>query len=104
MAIKEVIEDELENSLRMEKDYVRALERLPKGNLIKKKIKGHDYWYMQIREGQKVRFNYVKNPSAAMLKKYQKAKEDRTRYRGLLSQVRKQIKQLKRMLRSGQSI
>jgi hypothetical protein len=104
MAIQEVIKDELENSLRMQTDYVQALERLPKGNLIKKTIKGHHYWYLQIRDGQKVRFDYVKKPSAAMIRTYQKAKEDRGRYRSLLSQVRKQIKQLERMLRSGQSI
>ena len=104
MAIREVIKDELENSLRMEKDYVRVLEQLPRGNLIKKKIKGNEYWYMQIRDGQKVRLDYVKKPSAAMIRKYQKAKEDRARYRSLLSQVRKQIRQLERMLRMASSV
>lgn len=88
----------------MQKDYVRALAQLPKGNLIKKKIKGNEYWYMQIRDGKKVRFDYVKNASAAMIRKYKKAKEDRARYRNLLAQARKQIRQLERMLRSGSSI
>jgi len=104
MAIKEVIKEELENSRRMEKDYESVLKRLPKGNLIKKNINGYEYWYLQIREGRKVRFDYVKNPSPEMIKKFKKAKGDRARYRKLLSQVRQQIKILERFVRVRQAI
>ena len=104
MAIKEVIREELENSQRMERDYDSALKKLPKGNLIKKKINGHEYWYLQIREGQKVRFDYIKNPSDSMIQKYREAKESRVKYRTLLSQVRRQIKVLERIVRGRQAI
>ncbi len=104
MAIKEVMSEELENSRRMEKDYESALRRLPKGNLIRKSIKGHDYWYLQVREGPKVRFDYVKSPSPSMIEKYRKAKAARVQYRGLLSQVRKQIRFLERIVRARQAI
>jgi len=104
MAIKEVIWEELENSRRMEKGYVSALKKLPKGNLIKKKINGHEYWYLQVREGKKVRFDYIKNPSDAMIHKYREAKESRVKYRKLLSQVRRQIKFLERIVRGRQAI
>lgn len=104
MAIKEVLQDELASSLRMEKNYAQRLEQLPKGNLIKKRIKGREYWYLQVRDGQKVRFDYVKNPSAMMIARYAKAKESRRKYRGLLAQVRRQVKQIQKMLKHGQSI
>jgi hypothetical protein len=104
MAIKEVLQDELASSLRMEKNYARRLEQLPKGNLIKKSIKGREYWYLQIRDGQRVRFDYVKKPSADMIAKYGKAKESRKKYRSLLGQARLQVKQIRKMLKHGQSI
>lgn len=104
MAIKEVLQDELGSSLRMEKNYARRLEQLPKGNLIKKKIKGREYWYLQIRDGRKVRFDYVKKPSGVMIARYGKAKERRKQYRSLLAQVRLQVKQIRKMLKHGQSI
>ncbi|MGA1529936.1 MAG: hypothetical protein ACO398_04230 [Kiritimatiellia bacterium] len=104
MAIKEVLQDEMESSLLMEENYVRRLEQLPKGNLIKKTIKGREYWYLQIRDGQKVRFDYIKKPSAAMIIEYAKAKESRKQYRRLLAQVRLQIKQIRKMLKHGKSV
>lgn len=104
MAIKEVIHEELENSQRMERNYDSTLKKLPKGNLIKKKINGHEYYYLQVREGKKVRFDYIKNPSDAMIQKYREAKEFRVKYRTLLSQVRKQIKFLERIVRGRQAI
>ncbi len=104
MAIREVIQDELENSIRMEKNYTRRLHQLPRGNLIKKRIKGREYWYLQIRDGQKVRFEYVKKPSAAMIARYAKAKESRKKYRSLLARIRLQVKQMRKMLNHGWSI
>ncbi len=43
--IKSVLKEELDNSLTMKKDYERELARLPKDSLVKKKIKGHEYYY-----------------------------------------------------------
>ena len=56
--IKSVLKEELANSLAMKKDYERELAKLPKGSLVKKKIKGHEYYYLQVREKGKVRFIY----------------------------------------------
>ena len=104
MAIKEVMAEELANSRRMERDYAAALARLPKGNLIRKKIKGRDYFYLQRREGAKVRFDYVRKPSPAVVEKYRKAKAARVQYRGLLAQVRLQIRFLERIVRARQAV
>ncbi len=103
-AIKGVLKEELENSLRMRVDYERELAKLPKGSLIKKKIKGHEYYYPLLRDKGKVRFIYRGKVSKDEIKKYKEAKELRAKYRKLLSQVKKQIKFLRSALRGKESV
>ena len=102
--IKGVLKEELSNSLRMKKSYERELAKLPKGSLVKKKIKGHGYYYLLVRNGSKVRFIYRGKVSEAELKKYNEAKRYRAKYRKLLSQAKKQIRFLKSSLRGKESI
>ena len=102
--IKGVLKEELENSLRMKSDYERELAKLPKGSLIKKKIKGHEYYYLLLREKGKVRFIYKGKVSNEEIEKYREAKEYRAKYRKLLSQVKKQIRFLRSALRGKESI
>jgi hypothetical protein len=103
--IKSVLEEELANSLAMEKNYLRELDKLPKGALVRKSIKGHDYYYLVRRESGKVKFIYRgKSLSDKELLKYQQAKEYRAKYRKLLSEVRKQIRFLRRALRGKKPI
>jgi hypothetical protein len=101
---KEVLREELENSLRMKNDYEKNLAKLPKGSLTKKIIKGHEYYYLQLREEGKVKFIYKGKVSEQEIKKYQEAKKYRANYRKLLSQVKKQIKFLRSTLRGKESI
>lgn len=103
-AIKGVLKEEFENSLQMKNDYERELEKLPKGALIKKIIKGNEYYYLLYREGRKVRFEYRGKSSPKEIKKYEEAKKLRKQYRGLLSQVNKQIKFLSGVLRDRKSV
>jgi len=98
--IKSMLEEELSNSLEMKKDYEQELTKLPKGSLIKKNIKGHEYYYLVIREQGKVKFIYKgKELSKKEIQKYKQAKEYRAKYRKLLSEVKKQIKFLRSILR-----
>ena len=98
--IKSVLKEELANSEAMRKNYERELAKLPKGSLIKKNIKGHDYYYLVVREEGKVNFIYKgKKVSDKEIEKYRQAKEYRAKYRNLLSEVRKQIKFLRGTLR-----
>ena len=103
--IKGVLREELENSLRMKEDYERELAKLPEGSLIRKKIKGHGYYYLVLRKKGKVKFIYKgKNVSEAELKKYKEAKEYRAKYRKSLSQVKKQVKFLRSALRGKEPV
>jgi sRNA-binding regulator protein Hfq len=103
-AIKGVLQEELDNSLRMKNDYERELAKLPKGSRIKKIIKGHAYYYLILREEGRVKFIYKGKVSDNEIKNYQEAKMKRASYRKLLSQVKKQIRFLRSTLRGKESI
>lgn len=102
--IKGVLKEELENSLRMKSGYERELAKLPKGSLVKKKVKGHEYYYLLLRDNGKVKFIYKGKVSDEEVKKYKEAKEYRAKYRKLLSQVKKQIRFLRSALRGKESV
>ncbi len=102
--IKGVLREELSNSLQMKKSYERELSKLPKGSLIKKKINGHEYYYLLLREKGKVKFIYKGKVPDAEIKKYKERKEYRAKYRKLLSQVKKQIRFLRSTLRGKESV
>jgi len=103
-AIKGVLAEELENSIRMKKSYEEALKKLPKGSLAIRKIRGHEYGYLAERVGGKVKYRYLGKLSAAEKHKYVEAKKLRAKYRKLLSKVKKQIRYLKGALRGKESI
>jgi hypothetical protein len=96
--IKGVLEEELQNSLRMKKQYENAIKELPKGSLVEKKIRGHKYYYLAIREKSKVKYVYKGKMPEGDRKKYLEAKIMRAKYRKLLSQINKQIAFLKKVL------
>jgi hypothetical protein len=59
----------------------------PPGSLIKKKIKGHEYDYIVLREHGDVKFIYQgKDVSKDLIKEYERAKDLRKKYRNSLSQ------------------
>ena len=105
MIIKGVLREELENSLRMKKRYEQELAKLPKGSLVKRLIKGNEYYYLVYREDGEVKSIYKgKSVPRKELLKYQQAKERRAKYRSALSQLKKQIRYLRGALRGKEEI
>ena len=105
MVIKGVLKEELENSLKMKKRYEEELAKLPLGSLIKKRIKGHEYYYIVLRKNGKVKFIYKgKEVSSEVINVYAEAKELRAKYRKALSQLKKQIKFLRSALRGNETV
>ena len=97
--IKGVLEEELKNSLRMQAEYEKALAGLPRGVLVQKFVKGHQYYYLMMREGSTVRFEYKGKLFAGEIKKFDGVKKDRAKYRKLLGAVKKRIAFLRRTLK-----
>jgi len=97
--IKSVLQEELVNSRRMQRRYAQALRRLGKGSLVKKRIGGHPYYYLAVREGRRVRFRYLGKLSAKEVQVRQAQHRQRGQYRRLLREVKQQIRFLERSLR-----
>ncbi len=104
MIIKSLLREELENSLRMQKDYERELAKLPKGSLVRRMIKGREYFYLIYREDGQFRSLYRGKVSAEEIEKYRHAKEFRAKYRNLLSQVKKQVRFMRSALRGKEPV
>ena len=102
--LKSVLAEELNNSLRMKKEYEEALRKLPRGSLVIKKIRGHEYCYLAVREGKKVKYIYKGKMHDEERQKFKESKILRAKYRKLLSQVKKQIKFLRSSLRGKEAI
>ena len=102
--IKGVLAEELENSLRMRKEYEEALKRLPQGCLAIRKIRGHKYCYLVKRIGKNVKYIYKGKVSEEEMAKFEEAKMMRAKYRNLLSRVKKQIKFLRGALRGKEAV
>ena len=102
--IKGVLAEELENSLRMKKEYEQALRKLPKGCLAVRKIRKHKYYYLVKRVDKKVKYVYKGKISEEERKKYEEAKVLRAKYRDLLSRAKKQIRFLRSSLRGKEAI
>jgi hypothetical protein len=69
--IKGALAEELENSLRMKKEYEIAQANLPRGCLAIKSIKGHKYYYLAQRAGKRVKYVYKGKISDEEKKKYE---------------------------------
>ena len=104
MFIKGMLKEELQNSLRARRDYERAIARLPKGALVKKIIRGRPYYYLAVREGKRVRFAYKGKLSEQDIRPYEEAKEYRGRYRKQISELNRQVRFLRRILRGPESV
>jgi hypothetical protein len=99
MGIKDVLKEELQNSLRMERDYARELKVLPLGSLVAKRIKGRRYYYLVFRQGAKVKTEYKGLLTSEEVKRYRDGIARRRRLKALVSKLKKQIRYLRSVLR-----
>lgn len=101
--IKGVLKEELKNSLDMLKSYQREMAKI-KGCLIRKKIGKHYYYYLVKRQGKKVKFIYKGPISEEVEKAYVEQRKMLNKYKKLLSQVKEQIKFIRRALRGKEAV
>lgn len=97
--MKGLAREELENSMRIKKNYEDAIKGLPKGSLSKKRINGREYYYLFYRESpNKVRSRYLGKLSDEEAKEYQEKIRKRRAYEKLVREARQQIAFFRRVL------
>ena len=98
--IKDLLKEELENSMRMKSNYKDAIQKQPGGSIVKKKIRGHIYLYLAYQQGGKVRFIYKgKELSQDEKRKLEESRRLRAKYKDLIEKLSKRIKYLRKALR-----
>ena len=97
--IKDLLKEELENSLRLRVDYKEELKKYPGGSIIVKEIRGHNYYYLAYRDAKKVKFIYKgKKISKDDVEKLKELRRLRAKYKKLIQKLDKRIKYLKKAL------
>ena len=103
--IKGVLREELHNSSRLKKSYNKELRKRPGGSIVEKQIRGHKYYYVAFREGDKVRFVYKgKTLSKEFLAEFEKSKRLRKKYKELVRQLTARIKYLRKALHGKENV
>jgi len=104
MFVIDVLKEELDNSLQMKENYERSLSELPKGSLVRREIKGHDYYYLVYREDGEVKSVYKGKVPEAEISRFSQIKEKRSKCRKHLSEVNKQIRFIRKVLRAKEAV
>jgi hypothetical protein len=99
--LKGVLREELENSERRLAAFEKALQKLPKGSLQRKVIRGREYYYRVYWNPQAQKNIFVlldRDLPKEVIEAYRKAKEQRASYRNQIRVLKLEIRLLKRML------
>ena len=97
--IKDLLREELENSLRLRVDYKEELKKHPGGSIVVKKIRGRKYYYLAYRDAKKVKFVYKgKKLSEDDIKELKESRRLRAKYKKLIQKLDKRIRYLRKAL------
>lgn len=102
MVIKDILKEELQNSIQMKNRYENEISRLPVGSLVVRNIKGKKYVYQVYRDNGKFVAKYkgkLSDVPEEEIRKWKEIKKKRANYRHSISQLKKEINFLNRALR-----
>ena len=74
--VDEVLAEEYDRSVRLSKALQKDINKLPNGSLQKKCISGRYYYYLQYRDGDKVKSDYVKHDDVKDIKQKLKLRKE----------------------------
>ena len=94
----QILKEELANSRKLKRLYELELKKIPKGNVSKKKIRGHSYYYLQYREDGELQCRYLGKLNKSQLKRYEKIRKERVQIMKNLDIAKRQINLIKKML------
>ncbi|MDD5638175.1 MAG: hypothetical protein PHD84_10250 [Atribacterota bacterium] len=97
--LNDILQEEKERLLELEKIYKSKIQQLPKGSLIKKNIKGHNYYYLNYRSYKKQVFKYIGKLSEKEVNDLVSRIKERRKYEKFLRQVKKDIKEIEKKIK-----
>jgi len=97
--LNDILQEEKERLLELEKIYKLKIQQLPKGSLIKKNIKGHNYYYLNYRLYKKQVFKYIGKLSEKEVNDLVTRIKERRKFEKFLRQVKKDIKEIEKKIK-----
>jgi len=97
--LNDILQEEKERLLDLERIYKSKIQQFPKGSLIKKNIKGHEYYYLNYRLYKKQIFKYIGKLSEKEVKDLLTGIEERRKFEKFLRQVKKDIKEIEKKIK-----
>ena len=94
--LEDVLQEELERLTRIKQKTNEEIEKLPKGYLSKKKIRGYACYYLQHREGDKIVGFYVKEKDIPV---YAAEIERRRALQRSLKEINAELKKIQRVVK-----
>lgn len=94
--LDEVLQEEYERLTRMKKRMREEMESLPKGYISKKIIRGHEYYYLQHREGKRIVSSYIKKSEITA---FEAQIERRRNLNTSLKDINTQMKKIERVIK-----
>lgn len=95
--LNSILKEELNRLIKLKKSYENKLKKYQSGSLIKKKIKGHAYYYLNYRNNSKNVFKYLGKLNEDEISKLEGSIRERRNLQKLLSQVKKDILKLEKI-------
>jgi len=92
-----ILKEELNRLINLKKNYENKLKKHQKGSLIKKKIKGHVYYYLNYRDDKKNVFRYLGKLNEDEISKLEGSIKERRKLQKLLNQVKRDIVKLEKI-------
>ena len=93
-----VLQDELDRNRRMQIRYRKEIDQFPKGSLFQRKIREHQYFYLNYRDKSKVVSKYLGKLDPVKVEDLKKSIVERKRYEELLRKLRNEEKFLMKAL------
>lgn len=94
-----VMKEEYERLIEADKAYRDNIKKMPQGSPRIKKIHNRDYLYLARRDGEKVVYDYIGAADSQQAKEILEQIERRKRYQGLLKDIHRDLKDVKKVLR-----
>ena len=96
--MESILKQELVRLKETEKSYVREIDKLPRGSLQVKRIKGYQYLYLVSSKNSKLGYRYLGNMPEEKLRKLKEDIALRKKYQGLLKEVRQDIGRIAKII------
>jgi hypothetical protein len=94
-----VMKEEYDRLIEADQAYRHSIEKMPHGAPRIKHIRNHDYLYLARRNGEKVIYDYIGAVNSEHAKKILEQVKRRKRFEGLLKDIHRNLKDVKKVLR-----